>query len=120
MSNSIDGGYVSARSRETLERLARLQANSVAVMPFAFQGAAGQPALCFHCGNLCGRGQRWFKDDKEFCCQGCLTVFELLTHTSLSTREIAATLGFSDERHLIRHFRAVTGATPRAFRDAGR
>lgn len=47
MSNSIDGGYVSARSRETLERLARLQANSVAVMPFAFQGAAGQPALAF-------------------------------------------------------------------------
>ena len=45
---------------------------------------------------------------------------ELLTHTSLSTREIAATLGFSDERHLIRHFRAVTGSTPRAFRDAGR
>ncbi len=45
---------------------------------------------------------------------------ELLTHTSLSTREIAATLGFSDERHLIRPFRAVTGATPRAVRDAGR
>ncbi len=47
MSNSIDAGYVSARSRETLARLARLKANSVSVMPFAFQGEAGRPGLSF-------------------------------------------------------------------------
>lgn len=43
---------------------------------------------------------------------------ELLVHTSLSVREIAAALGYSDERHLIRRFRAEMGTTPRRFRDA--
>lgn len=43
---------------------------------------------------------------------------DLLGRTSLSTREIAAMLGFSDEHHLIRHFRTVTGSTPRQYRDS--
>ena len=47
MSNSIEAGYASPRSRETLARLARLKANSVSVMPFAFQGEAGRPDLFF-------------------------------------------------------------------------
>ncbi|GAA1900839.1 hypothetical protein GCM10009814_32760 [Lapillicoccus jejuensis] len=42
---------------------------------------------------------------------------ELLTHTPLAVREIAASTGFTDERHLIRRFREHTGVTPRAFRD---
>lgn len=46
------------------------------------------------------------------------TAAELLEHTSMSTRDIAAVLGFSDERHLIRRFRARTGMTPRQFRDS--
>jgi len=45
------------------------------------------------------------------------TAADLLTHTVLSTREIAAALGFSDERHLIRRFRVRTGLTPRRYRD---
>jgi transcriptional regulator GlxA family with amidase domain len=44
---------------------------------------------------------------------------ELLVHTGLGVRDIAAATGFSDERHLIRRFREATGLTPRAFRDAG-
>lgn len=43
---------------------------------------------------------------------------ELLVHTGLAVRDVAAATGFSDERHLIRRFRAATGRTPRAFRDA--
>jgi AraC-like DNA-binding protein len=45
---------------------------------------------------------------------------ELLVHTGLGVRDIAAATGYSDERHLIRRFRAATGLTPRAFRDAAR
>ncbi|CAN7301948.1 AraC family transcriptional regulator [Terrabacter sp. LjRoot27] len=45
---------------------------------------------------------------------------DLLVHTGLGVRDIAAATGFSDERHLIRRFREHTGITPRAFRDAGR
>ena len=45
---------------------------------------------------------------------------ELLVHTGLGVRDIAAATGFTDERHLIRRFRAATGLTPRAFRDASR
>ncbi|WP_404388003.1 helix-turn-helix domain-containing protein [Humibacillus xanthopallidus] len=42
---------------------------------------------------------------------------DLLVHTGLGVRDIAAATGFSDERHLIRRFRESTGLTPRAFRD---
>ncbi len=45
---------------------------------------------------------------------------DLLVHTGLGVREIAAATGFSDERHLIRRFREDTGLTPRAFRDGSR
>lgn len=41
---------------------------------------------------------------------------ELLIRTSMPTREIAAVLGFSDLRHLVRQFRAVTGRTPHDYR----
>ena len=44
----------------------------------------------------------------------------LFSDTSLSTAEVAVALGFSDERHLIRHFRTLTGLTPRQFRDRRR
>ena len=45
---------------------------------------------------------------------------DLLVHTGLGVRDIAAATGFSDERHLIRRFREDTGLTPRAFRDDSR
>lgn len=44
----------------------------------------------------------------------------LARDTSLSSREIAAVLGFSDEQHLTRHFRALLGTTPRRYREAHR
>ncbi|MEO8432418.1 MAG: hypothetical protein ABI592_12980 [Acidobacteriota bacterium] len=47
MSNSIDAGYISPRSRETLARLSRLHVDAVSVMPFAFQRDPGQPSLVF-------------------------------------------------------------------------
>jgi Cu+-exporting ATPase len=37
---------------------------------------------CFHCGTSCGRGAL-IRQEKSFCCQGCLTVFELLTEHGL-------------------------------------
>jgi len=45
---------------------------------------------------------------------------DLLVHTGLGVRDIAAATGYSDERHLIRRFREDTGLTPRAFRDGSR
>ncbi len=46
------------------------------------------------------------------------TATDLLAHTGIGVRDIAAATGFSDERHLVRRFRERTGLTPRAFRDA--
>jgi Cu+-exporting ATPase len=45
----------------------------------------GQPASvpCFHCGTVCPDGHHAL-GEKSFCCQGCLTVFELLTENGLS------------------------------------
>lgn len=45
---------------------------------------------------------------------------ELLAYTTLPTRDIAASLGFSDEHHLSRHVRGVTGLSPRQYRTARR
>lgn len=44
------------------------------------RGKAG--ASCFHCGLACGAAPLT-KEDKPFCCQGCLTVYELLTENGL-------------------------------------
>lgn len=41
----------------------------------------GEPA-CFHCGTPCGGVAVW-REDKAFCCHGCLTVFELLSESGL-------------------------------------
>ena len=40
----------------------------------------------------------------------------MLDETSLTSREIAAALGFSDEQHFVRHFKASFGRTPRQYR----
>jgi hypothetical protein len=47
MSNSLDGGYVSPRSRETLARLTKIGANAISVMPFAFSPGAARPEIDF-------------------------------------------------------------------------
>ncbi len=33
---------------------------------------------CYHCGDRCG-SEAIHKDDKDFCCRGCLSVYELLS-----------------------------------------
>lgn len=38
---------------------------------------------CFHCGNKC-LATRLDAHEKNFCCQGCLTVFEILTENGLT------------------------------------
>lgn len=38
---------------------------------------------CFHCGTTCRAGA-YQAEEKAFCCQGCLTVFELLTSNGLT------------------------------------
>jgi P-type Cu+ transporter len=47
-----------------------------------WQSAAGEGVPCFHCGTACASAAP-SKDDKHFCCHGCLTVFELLTENGL-------------------------------------
>jgi Cu+-exporting ATPase len=44
--------------------------------------ASGQASDCFHCGTPC-RDRQFHRDEKIFCCHGCLTVFELLTENGL-------------------------------------
>ena len=47
-------------------------------------GGQAAPALaCFHCGTLC-RGAVFAVADKPFCCQGCRTVFEILSASGLT------------------------------------
>src|SRR6202142_2857629 len=46
------------------------------------QTVARSVAACFHCGEPCP-GPTFAKQDKTFCCQGCLTVHDLLTGTGL-------------------------------------
>jgi P-type Cu+ transporter len=42
-----------------------------------------ESASCFHCGTPT-RGAAFSRGDKDFCCNGCLTVFELLTENGLT------------------------------------
>ncbi|MEM6514812.1 MAG: heavy metal translocating P-type ATPase metal-binding domain-containing protein [Bacteroidota bacterium] len=37
---------------------------------------------CFHCGDLCGAHSVYF-DDKDFCCNGCKTVYEIFSENDL-------------------------------------
>ena len=41
-------------------------------------------STCYHCGDECGKGSVRF-DDKDFCCNGCKTVYEIFTSNGLST-----------------------------------
>jgi transcriptional regulator GlxA family with amidase domain len=45
---------------------------------------------------------------------------QMLAQTDLSLAEIAYAVGFSDQGHLARHFRALLGTTPREFRRSRR
>src|SRR4051794_2121531 len=65
---------------------------------------AFEPArtLCFHCGTSC-RGTAHTREEKSFCCQGCLTVFELLIENGLGDfyklGEVAGTRVKENPRH---------------------
>lgn len=48
----------------------------------AAPGGAAAAQACFHCGTPCS-DDRFRHEKKHFCCQGCLTVFELLTENGL-------------------------------------
>ncbi|MDF0716764.1 heavy metal translocating P-type ATPase metal-binding domain-containing protein [Muricauda sp. 334s03] len=41
-------------------------------------------STCYHCGDECGKSSVRF-DDKDFCCNGCKTVYEIFTSNGLST-----------------------------------
>ncbi len=48
---------------------------------------------CFHCGTLC-RDDSFQREKKVFCCNGCKTVFELLTENGLTEfYQLSATAG---------------------------
>lgn len=54
-----------------------------ATMNGAAVSGAPATASCHHCGLDC-RDAVFRRDEKSFCCQGCLTVFELLTENGLA------------------------------------
>ncbi|MCF8239218.1 MAG: heavy metal translocating P-type ATPase metal-binding domain-containing protein [Saprospiraceae bacterium] len=41
-----------------------------------------QPDACYHCGELCGH-DAVVADDRDFCCQGCSTVYQIITQNGL-------------------------------------
>jgi transcriptional regulator GlxA family with amidase domain len=45
---------------------------------------------------------------------------QMLAQTDISLAEIAYAVGFSDQSHLARHFRALLRTTPREFRRSQR
>jgi Cu+-exporting ATPase len=51
-------------------------------IPASNGGEASAPA-CFHCGTLC-RGTVFTAQGKAFCCNGCCTVFEILSANGLT------------------------------------
>lgn len=53
--------------------------------PAAYEGrgSAETGGPCFHCGTICVP-PALVREDKAFCCQGCRTVFELLTENGLA------------------------------------
>ena len=55
----------------------------VAVAPADNPGGSAPCPPCFHCGTLC-RGKLLALEEKSFCCQGCLTVFEILSANGLT------------------------------------
>src|SRR4051794_22931282 len=50
--------------------------------PPSLEASTRASAPCFHCGEPCN-GTSHEKDDKSFCCQGCLTVHDLLAASGL-------------------------------------
>src|SRR5690349_21242598 len=46
-------------------------------------GGEGRALKCFHSGLACREGL-FETDEKSFCCQGCLAVFQILTANGLS------------------------------------
>ena len=64
---------------------------------------------CFHCGTPC-RSASFTEGEKSFCCQGCLTVFELLTESGLGDfYEIAASAGIRIKATRADQFRYLDG-----------
>lgn len=56
-------------------------------------GQESAAPACFHCGTLC-RGVNFALEDKAFCCQGCRTVFEILSASGLTDfYKLSATAG---------------------------
>ena len=47
MSNSVEASYASPRSRETLARIAKMSADSISIMPFAFMREPNAPSIGF-------------------------------------------------------------------------
>src|SRR5437763_593910 len=73
-----DAETIMTPSAAAVEQAAAEQARQTTCVP----DLEPAPDHCFHCGTLC-RGAALIREDKNFCCQGCLTVFELLTENGL-------------------------------------
>ena len=53
------------------------------VQPLLQEVKPAADVYCFHCGTPC-RVDAFTKEDRAFCCAGCLTVFELLSENGLT------------------------------------
>jgi len=95
---SID--YIEARSFETirLQDMAALFSLSESYFSHAFKASTGIPPLRWQMNARVGK------------------VKELLSTSTQTLTEVAATAGFSDQAHLSRVFKRVTGMTPAEWR----
>ena len=81
-----------------MPRIARALGLSYETFRKEFARETGQPPARFRLHRLIGQARL------------------LITERNLSNKQIAETLGFYDEFHFSRHFRQVTGQSPREFR----
>lgn len=66
-----------------MTRVLSQQVRSTASGSIQGQDAEAEVLACFHCGTLCRRAN-FALEDLAFCCQGCRTVFEILSANGLS------------------------------------
>jgi AraC-like DNA-binding protein len=107
-----------AAGRHWLERSVELLEHDVAE-PLDLRSVAAEVGLPYETWRRRFRAETGTSPYAHRATRRLAAATDLLVHTGLGVRDIAAATGFSDERHLIRRFREHTGLTPRAFRDAG-
>jgi AraC-like DNA-binding protein len=104
------------RQSDLLMRLTRLfeerRSDAIKVKDMATILKMSESALAHACTELLG-----VSPAKAFACYRQEKAKQMLQHTNLSIKEIAAELGYHDESHFIHRFRKEHGATPGSYRE---